>query len=201
MDVLVIGATGFFGGAVARHLARRGRRVTGMARTPAAAELLRGQGLVPLLGNLDDGREPVLTAAARADAVVFAAQPDPHDEEGMVAQLLDALAGTGTTFLFTSGSGVLLQRTGGAWSEDCYSEDDPFPVEPLAARRSPPPAPPATSAKAWPPTCPRCSSTGEAVEPSAARGERGARPGPGMTSDPGPEEQSPLFWIAQPTPS
>ncbi|MEV5504452.1 hypothetical protein AB0M50_54515 [Nonomuraea fuscirosea] len=35
----------------------------------------------------------------------------------------------------TSGTGVLIQRTGGAWSEDSFGEDDPFTVEPLAARR------------------------------------------------------------------
>ncbi|WP_328457236.1 NAD-dependent epimerase/dehydratase family protein [Amycolatopsis sp. NBC_00438] len=47
----------------------------------------------------------------------------------------DALAGSETSFLFVSGSGVLLQRTGGAWSEDSFAEDDPFTVEPPAARR------------------------------------------------------------------
>ena len=132
--VLVIGATGFVGGAVARHLATRGHRVTGMARTPAAAARL-GPGVRPLLGDLDGGRDAVLTAASRSDAVVFAAQPAPRDEERMVAELLDALAGTGAAFLFTSGSGVLMQRTGGAWSEDSYAEDDPFTVEPLAVTR------------------------------------------------------------------
>ncbi|WP_326641780.1 hypothetical protein OIE67_18065 [Nonomuraea fuscirosea] len=35
----------------------------------------------------------------------------------------------------TSGTGVLIQRTGGGWSEDSFGEDDPFTVEPLAARR------------------------------------------------------------------
>ena len=41
----------------------------------------------------------------------------------------------GKTMLFTSGSGVLMQRTWGAWSADSFAEDDPFTPEPLAARR------------------------------------------------------------------
>jgi len=40
--------------------------------------------------------------------------------------MLAALAGTGKTFIFTSGTGVLSQRTDGAWSEDTFAEDDAF---------------------------------------------------------------------------
>jgi hypothetical protein len=38
-------------------------------------------------------------------------------------------------FVLLSGTGVLMQRTAGAWSEDCFSEDDPFDPEPLARAR------------------------------------------------------------------
>ncbi|WP_432839942.1 NAD-dependent epimerase/dehydratase family protein [Dactylosporangium sp. CA-092794] len=135
MDTFVIGATGFVGGGVARHLAARGHRVTGLARTGAAAERLRRDGIAPHPGDLDRDRRPVLAAAAASDVVVYAAQLDPAAEADAVGALLDALAGSGRTFVLTSGTGVFLQRTGGAWSSACYGEDDPFPVEPLAARR------------------------------------------------------------------
>jgi nucleoside-diphosphate-sugar epimerase len=50
-----------------------------------------------------------------------------------VSSFRDVLAGK--TFVFVSGTGVFLQRTGGAWSRDSFAEDDPFDPEPLATRR------------------------------------------------------------------
>ena len=132
MDVFVIGATGFVGGGVAAHLSAAGHRVRGLARTPAGADQLRIRGVTPVAGDLGERRKEVLTAASTADAVVYAAQVDPSAELAVVESLLDAATGA---FVFVSGTGVFLQRTGGAWSPDCVAEDDSFAVEPLAAAR------------------------------------------------------------------
>jgi nucleoside-diphosphate-sugar epimerase len=57
---------------------------------------------------------------------LFCPQLQLQPEQAVVRALLDSLAGTGKTFIFTSGTGVLSQRTDGAWSEDSFAEDDPF---------------------------------------------------------------------------
>jgi nucleoside-diphosphate-sugar epimerase len=56
-------------------------------------------------------------------------------EHAAVAAFLDRMVGTGKTFIFTSGTGVLGQRTGGDWSQDSFAEDDPFTPARSIARR------------------------------------------------------------------
>ncbi|GAA2513648.1 NAD-dependent epimerase/dehydratase family protein [Winogradskya humida] len=135
MNVFVIGATGFVGGALARHFADGGHRVTGLARTEPAAATLAAQGIHPVSGDLGIRRSATVRAALRSDVVIYAAQADPAQETATVGELTRAMAGTGKTLIFLSGSGVLLQRTAGAWSQDTFAEHDPFTVEPLAAFR------------------------------------------------------------------
>ncbi|MFE7075169.1 NAD-dependent epimerase/dehydratase family protein [Streptomyces sp. NPDC057620] len=135
MDIFIIGATGFVGGALARHLSAEGHSVTGLARTGSAAATLDSQGITPVTGDLDEHRDAVMTAARAADAVVYAAQAGPEQETATVQDLVRALTGTRKTLVLLSGTGVLAQRTGGAWSPDVFAEDDPFTPEPLAAYR------------------------------------------------------------------
>ncbi|MGW4906295.1 NAD-dependent epimerase/dehydratase family protein [Streptomyces sp. NPDC004270] len=135
MNVLVIGATGFVGRALARHLTARGHLVTGLARTDAAAVALAADGITPVTADLDARHSATIEAALRADAVLYTAQPGPVLETETVESLTRAMAGTGKTLIFLSGSGVLLQRTAGAWSQDSFAEHDPFTVEPLATSR------------------------------------------------------------------
>ena len=135
MKVFVIGAGGFVGGALARHLAGSGHAVTGLARTDAAAAALEARGITAVAGDLDDRRPATVEAAWRADAVIYAAQPDPAQETATIGELARSLAGTGKTLILLSGSGVLLQRTAGAWSQDSFAEHDSFTTEPLAGFR------------------------------------------------------------------
>ncbi|MGI5231136.1 NAD-dependent epimerase/dehydratase family protein [Actinoallomurus sp. CA-142502] len=132
MNIFIIGATGFVGGALARHLTAEGHTVIGLARAETAAASLTAQGIIPASGDLDGRRPAVVEAAQVADAVIYAAQAGPEQESATVQDLTRALAGTDKTLIFLSGSGVLLQRTAGAWSPDVFAEDDQFTPEPLA---------------------------------------------------------------------
>ncbi|MBW0105573.1 NAD-dependent epimerase/dehydratase family protein [Pseudonocardia sp. KRD291] len=135
MNIFIIGATGFVGGALAHHLSAEGHTVAGLARTATAAADLRARGITPVAGDLDERRPAVLEAALQADAVVYAAQAGQEQETATVQDLTRTLVGTGATLVFLSGSGVLLQRTAGAWSPDVYAEHETFTPEPLAEFR------------------------------------------------------------------
>ena len=164
MTVFVLGATGLIGGAIARHLATEGHLVRGLSRSDASSATLRAAGVEPVHGDLEAGRAAVVRAAAEHDVVVVAAQLEPEIELAVVTALLDALDGTGRTLLFTSGSGVLLQRSQGSWSPDTFAEDDDFTVEPLARTRR---------------------SVEHLVRSSVDRGVRGMVVRPGMVWGPG----------------
>lgn len=126
MKVFILGATGFIGGAVAARLIAAGREVSGLARNPDSAARLQAAGLRPVLGDLESDLAPIIAAASDADAVVFAPQLLLEPEHQAVSALLDAIEGKGKTFIFTSGAGVLGQRTEGAWSQDSFAEHDSF---------------------------------------------------------------------------
>ena len=132
---LVIGATGFVGGGIARRLAADGHAVSGLARSETAAKALEGAGLLSIRGDIERDLDNLIAAARSHDTIVYAAQVPLPLELATVTALLSALEGSGKTFVFLSGSGVLLQRTRGAWSADSFAEDEAFTPEPLAAAR------------------------------------------------------------------
>jgi nucleoside-diphosphate-sugar epimerase len=68
-QVLVTGATGFLGGALARRLAADGAQVRGLARSARKAEALSGHGVEAVIGDVTDADS--LRRAAEGCHVVF----------------------------------------------------------------------------------------------------------------------------------
>lgn len=131
--IFVLGATGLIGGHAARAMAAAGHIVSGLARSDQAAAGLRAAGIAPVPGDVDD-RAALQSGLENADTILFA--PSLGDAEGPVVDwMLDRLVGSGKSFIFCSGTGVVGQRTMGEWSEDSFAEDDAFaPPRSIAAR-------------------------------------------------------------------
>jgi nucleoside-diphosphate-sugar epimerase len=123
MDVLITGATGYIGGAVAEAMAGAGHTVHALARTSATLDRIASRGWTPVRGDLRETAE--LQRLARAlDAVVHAANTGGGDAAAVDAEatraLLQALAGTGKPFVYTSGVWAV-----GAGEADERSTADP----------------------------------------------------------------------------
>ncbi len=131
MRIFVTGTSGYIGGSVAAALAAAGHEVSGLVRSEASAEQVAGLGITPVHGTLDDA-EILRAAAVRADAVINAANAD-HAPSAQA--LLQALEGTGKTYIHTSGSSIVGTQSAGQRVDAIFGEDTPFtPSSGRAAR-------------------------------------------------------------------
>jgi nucleoside-diphosphate-sugar epimerase len=114
MKILVIGATGFVGSAVAAHLKKQGLTVLGLARGDTQAQRLTDAGITPVRGDLADPAS-LKAAAQGADGVIHAGaisfsagnMAEVLAQMGVAqAALIDALAGTQKPLVVTSGSAI-----------------------------------------------------------------------------------------------
>jgi nucleoside-diphosphate-sugar epimerase len=133
--VLILGARGFVGSAVARALAAEGHQISGLARSDEAAEALRQARIAPVAGDMDR-LEQVAAQVGAHDATVFAPTVPFADEWRIAEALIEPLIGSDRPFIFTSGTAVLSHEAhDGHWNEATYAEDDPFsPPEWIAMR-------------------------------------------------------------------
>lgn len=131
MKILVTGATGYIGQNVAARLLADGHEVSGLARSDGGVRALSARGIRPVAGSLDDV-DRLATEAREVDAVVDTATADHAPS---TAAFLDVLAGTGKTYLRTSGTGVYTDLASGQLNQQVFTEtSDLEPVAVVAAR-------------------------------------------------------------------
>jgi nucleoside-diphosphate-sugar epimerase len=129
VDVFITGATGYIGLAVAQAFRRAGHRVSGLARSAAAAETLMRHEVAPVLGALETP-ERYREAAARADVIVHAAVDYTADTGARDAEVVRALLGAvieapaPKRFLYTSGTWVY-GATGGVPVHETWPTQPP----------------------------------------------------------------------------
>ena len=145
MKILVTGATGFIGAAVAQRLSQQGHEVMALARSDAAAAKLRAAGLTPVAGDFADPNS-LAVPAAQVDAIVSTASigqvegsPDAFAKDrDAVAVMTRALGDSGKPLIFTSGSAIFGVFTKGEASPTIFDESHPVPLP--ASVFAPPPA-------------------------------------------------------------
>ena len=135
MKILVTGATGFIGAAVARKLSQQRHEVLALSRSDAAAAKLTVAGLTPVAG---DFAVPASLAApaAQVDAIVSTAsigqvegtQDSFAKDRDAVAVMTKALGDSGKPLIFTSGSAIFGVFTKGEASPTIFDEDHPVPL-------------------------------------------------------------------------
>ena len=131
MKIFIVGASGYIGGSVAAALLRQGHAVNGLARSSKTAEALQQHGIAPVHGALDDAAA-LASAAKDADVTIGAANAD---HRGAAEAIVKALAGTGRTYLHTSGSSIVGTPADGELVPAVFDEDTKFTPPPARKAR------------------------------------------------------------------
>ncbi len=128
MRVLVTGATGYIGSAVAGELAAAGHRVVGLTRAPEKAAMLEAMGAEPVVGDLRD-TDSWAGAASESEALVHVAAEDSEDGPAVDRMAVDALlastAGAPRVLVYTSGCFILGDTGYGPANEDAPVDHPP----------------------------------------------------------------------------
>jgi nucleoside-diphosphate-sugar epimerase len=133
MNIFVTGATGYIGSSVSAALLKAGHAVVGLIRPEKDPTLLERLGIRAFVGSLGD---PIALAAEAktVDATIHAAFEMSANgalaDEAAVDAILNELAGTNKTFVYTSGVWVMGDTAAGA------DEDSPLNPPPVVAWRA-----------------------------------------------------------------
>jgi nucleoside-diphosphate-sugar epimerase len=121
--ILITGITGYIGGTVARKLLDKNYTVIGLVRNTAHIKELESAGIETIVGSVHD--EDVLQSAiSNSDAVIHNA--DSADDAYAADSMINALQGSGKTFIFTSGSAIFGGKENGERNDFVFTEDIPL---------------------------------------------------------------------------
>ena len=135
MRILMTGASGFIGSAVARDLLAAGHRVSALARSDTAEARIAALGADPIRGAMDDA-PAWLPPAAEVDAVVHTAATFGPDMARQEAAFLLALTDWSAAWTQARGARLPVVYTGGCWLYGAVGDRtavEGAPFEPLPA--------------------------------------------------------------------
>jgi len=134
MRIFLSGATGFIGSKIVPELISAGHEVLGLTRSDAGERALLEAGAQAHRGNIED-LESLRKGAARCDGVIHTAFD--HNFQNFVANcekdrlailaLGDALEGSASPLLITSGTGMGTAVPGQPATEDYFNAEHPHP--------------------------------------------------------------------------